>query len=130
MEFTLNFIAFFLQAIYLLFPLLLFFILVIVLLGQIVGRIEGWSKFDSFYWSFITAITVGYGDIRPLKKSSKAISIAVALVGIMFTGVIVALTVTTATEAFKKHFDIKSAQDYIEKNIEPKHGNNSNMIGD
>ncbi len=119
MEFTLGFINLFLLAVSLLYPLLLFFVVVIIVLGQIVGRIEGWNRFDSFYWSFITAITVGYGDIRPLKKSSKSIAIAVALVGIMFTGVIVAITVATATEAFKMHFDAKAAREYIDKNFAP-----------
>ena len=101
MKFTLGFIQLFLLGIYLVLPLLLFFVSLIIILGQIVGRIEGWSKFDAFYWSFITAMTVGYGDIRPIKKSSKTISILMALIGIMFTGVIVAITVTTATTALK-----------------------------
>jgi voltage-gated potassium channel len=43
------------------FPLLLTLATAITLLGQIVGRMEGWSRFDSFYWSFITATTVGMG---------------------------------------------------------------------
>lgn len=106
MKFTLGFIHFFLLGIYLVLPLLLFFVSLIIILGQIVGRIEGWSKFDAFYWSFITAMTVGYGDIRPIKKSSKTISILMALIGIMFTGVIVAVTVTTATAAFKDMYKL------------------------
>ena len=113
MEFTLTFIDLFLAVIYLVLPLLLFFIILIVVLGQIVGRIEGWSKFDSFYWSFITALTVGYGDIRPKKKHSKSLSIIVALAGIMFTGIIVAITVTTATEAFRKQFGTKATVEYL-----------------
>ncbi len=106
MGFTLTFIKLFLLGIYLICPLLLFFVLLIAVLGQIVGHIEGWNKFDSFYWSFITAMTVGYGDIRPIQKRSKTISILIALIGIMFTGVFVAITVATATEAVKKHLDI------------------------
>ena len=106
MEFTLTFIQFFINGIYLAMPLLLFFLSLVTVLGQVVGRIEGWTKFNSFYWSFITALTVGYGDIRPLNRSSKLLSILIALIGIMFTGIIVAITVTTATNAFEKHIDI------------------------
>ncbi|MDM8556623.1 potassium channel family protein [Desulfococcaceae bacterium HSG7] len=106
MGFTLTFIQLFLLGIHLILPLLLFFALLIIVLGQIVGRIEGWNKFDSFYWSFITALTVGYGDIRPIRKRSKTISILIALIGFMFTGVFVAITVATATEALKKYIDL------------------------
>lgn len=109
MEFTFTFIQFFGSGIYLVFPLLLFFIILFVALGQVVGNIEGWSKFDSFYWSFITAFTVGYGDIKPLKKSAKILSIIIAFIGIMFTGAIVAITVATATKAFEKHMVIDTS---------------------
>lgn len=117
MEFTLTFIDLFLAVIYLVLPLLLFFIVLIVMLGQIVGRMEGWSKFDSFYWSFITALTVGYGDIRPKKKAAKSLSIIVALAGIMFTGIIVAITVTTATEAFKRQYGNNVTVEHLHDNV-------------
>lgn len=80
-------------------------------LGQVVGFIEKWNKFDAFYWAFITAFTVGYGDIRPANKISKVISILVAFIGIMFMGIIVAVTVEAATIAFEKNIqvDINSA---------------------
>ncbi len=100
MEFTLNFLDLFGQAILMLLPFLGFFSLIVVTLGQVVGRIEGWSAFNAFYWSFITAFTVGYGDIRPVRKMSKVLTIIIAMVGIMFTGVVVAITVTAATQAF------------------------------
>lgn len=83
-------------------PLLGFFTLIIILLGQWVGRIENWSKFDAFYWSFITACTVGFGDIRPQKIFAKVLAILIAFIGIMYTGMIVSITVTATTETFKK----------------------------
>ena len=101
MEFTFEFIRLFLVAVYMVMPLLIFLSLLVVILGQVVGYIEGWNKFDSLYWSFITALTVGYGDIRPLKRRSKALSVMVGLIGIMFTGLVVAITVHTATIALK-----------------------------
>ena len=51
-------------------PILGFLILLICLIGYVIGRIEGWSKLDAMYHAFINATTVGYGDLRPSKKSS------------------------------------------------------------
>ncbi len=108
MDFTFEFVQLFLTAIFLVMPLLLFLSLWVIILGQVVGYIEGWNKFDSLYWAFITALTVGYGDIRPLKKRSKAISVIVGLTGIMLTGIVVAITVHAATMAFGRHVDVNT----------------------
>jgi voltage-gated potassium channel len=83
------------------FPLLLTLAGGIALLGQFVGKAEGWSHFDSFYWSFITATTVGYGDIRPAKRRSKLIAILIAMLGLLLTGFLIALAVRAATVALQ-----------------------------
>ncbi len=108
MKFTLEFIQLFFLATSMVMPLLLFLSLLVIILGQLVGRIEDWNKFDSLYWSFITALTIGYGDIRPLKKKSKALSVIIGLTGIMLTGIVVAITLHTATMAFGRHVDVNT----------------------
>lgn len=118
MDFTLDFILVFSTVIYLLLPIMLLFISLIIILGQIVGHIEGWTKFNAFYWSFITALTVGYGDIHPITKASRMISLVIALLGIMFTGIIVAITITTATHAFKVYGDTEALQEVKEIKLE------------
>jgi hypothetical protein len=55
-------------------PLSLSLATAIALLALVVGRKEGWSRFDSVYRSFITATTVGYADIRPVKRASRIIA--------------------------------------------------------
>ena len=103
MDVTVDFLRFFLQGLYFTAPLLLIFFFIILLIGQIVGRYEEWSKFDAFYWSFITAITVGYGDFHPRKKLSKGLAVLTAFVGIVFTGLIVAVALHAVQTAFQKH---------------------------
>ncbi len=110
MELTITFIRLFFWSIYLIAPLLIFLSFVIIVLGQIVCHIEKWNKFDGLYWSFITATTVGYGDIRPLKKISKVLSVFIALVGIMLTGIMIAITLNTASISFEKHVDISAIE--------------------
>jgi voltage-gated potassium channel len=88
-------------------PLLLSLALVITALGQIAGRVEGWRKFDSFYWSFITATTIGYGDLRPTKVMSRLMAILIGLLGLTFTGIVIAIAVHAAALALSVHDAIK-----------------------
>jgi hypothetical protein len=46
MQFTLDFIQMFFTALYYAGPLLLMLMLIIVILGYFIGKIEGWSKLD------------------------------------------------------------------------------------
>jgi voltage-gated potassium channel len=98
---TLIFLKLFAVGLWLMLPPLLTLIAIITLLGQLVGKREGWSRFDSFYWAFITATTVGYGDIRPASRVSRLVSILIALLGLMFTGIVIAVAVQAATVALK-----------------------------
>ncbi|MEE4240840.1 MAG: potassium channel family protein [Desulfopila sp.] len=100
MEFTIRFLQLFSAGLYLAAPILLFFVCVIVALGQVVGRLEKWKAFDAFYWSFITATTVGYGDLRPTRKISRCLSLLIALTGLVFTGIVIAIALETASLSF------------------------------
>jgi len=102
MDFTFNFLHQFFIALYLISPLLAFLSTFLICLGMVVGHIEKWNKSDTLYWTFITATTVGYGDFRPEKPSSRALAVFIAIIGIMLTGIIVAITIHTATLAFKQ----------------------------
>ena len=105
MEFTVTFLRLFFWAMYLVSPLLVFLGVVIIVLGLFVCRIEHWKTFDGVYWSFITATTVGYGDMRPVKKISKLLSVFIAFLGLLFTGIIVAAALQTSSIAFEMHAD-------------------------
>jgi hypothetical protein len=100
---TTTFLKEFVFGIWVTSPLLLSLVLAVTLLGQIVGRREGWSPFESLYWSFITATTVGYGDLRPQKRVSRILSILIALLGFMLTGILVAVAVHSGSIALAAH---------------------------
>lgn len=100
---TATFLKEFLFDLWLTSPLLLSLAAAVTVLGQVAGKKEGWSPFDSLYWSFITATTVGYGDIRPTKRSARIIAIVIALAGLTMTGILVAVAVHAATIALAAH---------------------------
>lgn len=118
MDFTLIFVKLFFYGLSLAAPLL-FLVLLIVILGQIVGTRESWTKFDALYWSFTTATTVGYGDMRPTAPLSKVVSILIAFAGVIFTGIMVALALALAVQAaitaFKDVADLAEVKVHIEE---------------
>ena len=100
---TITFLKEFAFGLWLSFPLFLSLAAAIVGLGLLVGKKEGWSRFDSFYWSFVTATTVGYGDFRPVRRLSRVIAIAIALLGLTMTGILIAVAVHAGSVALATH---------------------------
>ncbi len=68
-------------------------LLVLVILDAIViALVEGISIGNSMYLSFITAFTIGYGDITPITIIGRVLAILIGLLGIIFTGLVVAIS--------------------------------------
>ncbi len=102
MIFTLEFVVSFARLVWTGAPLLLGLGLVIAALAIAAGRREGWSTGDSLYYGFITATTVGYGDMTPTTGRGRFYAIILAIVGLICTGIMVALAVEAAGTAFDK----------------------------
>ena len=100
MEFTLSFLRVFYMDLIHAAPLLVFFIVLISLVGYLIGKIEGWSVWESLYHAFINATTVGYGDFRPGRNSSRVLAIVLAFVGIILAGILVAIALHSAEYAY------------------------------
>ena len=56
----------------------------------------------ALYFSFITGLTVGYGDIAPVTSIGRVISVLMGLIGILFTGVVVATAVEATRHAWEE----------------------------
>jgi len=74
-------------------PVFSMLLILIMLLGLITGIREGWTIGDSFYFAFITAFTIGYGDLAPTYPLTKTLAVVLGLVGFLFTGILVAIAV-------------------------------------
>jgi len=108
MDFTVTFLQIFMVSAFYVGPILLFLVLIIALTGLLIGRREGWSRSDALYYAFITATTVGYGDFRPSLAKTKFAAIIIALLGIVLTGIIVAVALKSLEVALIAHYDIDS----------------------
>ncbi len=102
LAFTLNFLKIFMVGVTYAFPILLFLLAIVVLLGRLAGKRQGLDWFDSIYWTFITAITVGYGDIAPTNRFSKCCAIGIGFTGVIFTGILVALASHATTFSLRE----------------------------
>jgi hypothetical protein len=62
-------------------------------LGLLVTWLESWSIGDGLYFTFITGLTIGYGDLVPRQSSSRFLAILIGLFGTVLTGLIAAIAV-------------------------------------
>ena len=81
------------RAIHLTWPVLSTILAVQVALGLLIGFVEGWSVGDALYFTFITGLTIGYGDIVPRQALARALAIGIGVLGLFLTGVIAAIAV-------------------------------------
>ncbi len=77
---------------------LLFFFFVIICMGAIVYRIDGLKNSDGnfgdcLYTAFVTSFTIGYGDMTPNGTLGKFTSVFLAIIGMMFIGIVIGASI-------------------------------------
>lgn len=78
-------------------------LLCIIAGGIAIHFVEGMTVFDGIWWSFVTATTVGYGDISPTTPAGRVIAAILMIVGI---GLIGSLTSTITALFFQRHENV------------------------
>ena len=81
------------HAIHVTWPVLSTILAIQVALGLLTGFVEGWSVGDAVYFTFVTGLTIGYGDIVPRQALGRALAIGIGVSGIFLTGLIAGIAV-------------------------------------
>jgi voltage-gated potassium channel Kch len=84
-------------------------LLILLAFALIVAKAEGLSLGESLYFIFITALTVGYGDIAPTSGATRVVSVLSGVVGIVFAGILVAVSVRALEHAILEKKRTKDA---------------------
>ena len=56
---------------------------------------------DALYFSFITGLTIGYGDIVVKTPFARLIAVLLGLIGIIFTGMMVAAAIRSVEKSMR-----------------------------
>lgn len=104
-------------------------LLCIIAGGITIHFVEGMTVFDGIWWSFVTATTVGYGDISPSTPAGRVIAAILMIVGI---GLIGSLTSTITALFFQRHENAsnRDAKGEIIKTLQTQLDNFENLSDD
>jgi hypothetical protein len=76
-----------------------------LMLGAFVSLLQGWPLGDAFYFTFVTAFTIGYGDLVPKGFLARLIAMVIGLTGVLLTGLIAAVGVRALQVAAADRWD-------------------------
>ena len=82
-------------------------IALIVGISVVIAYVEKMPFGDALYFSFITGLTIGYGDIVVETPVGRIVAVLLGFIGIVITGMMVAAAIRAVTESMN---DIKKSR--------------------
>ncbi|MGI9240423.1 MAG: potassium channel family protein [Verrucomicrobiales bacterium] len=73
--------------------------------GLLLSVLDGKSLAEGQYLAFVTACTIGYGDLAPETWGARLVSVAIGFNGLLLTGIIIALSVRALEMAFREDLE-------------------------
>jgi hypothetical protein len=101
MKLLIRFSYHFLIIIWRLSAVLLAMFTVVVISAGAISLIENRPFGESLYFTFITGLTIGYGDIVVKTPIARLIAVLLGLIGIIFTGIVVAAAIRAVEKSLK-----------------------------
>jgi uncharacterized membrane protein len=76
--------------------------MLMVIGATIIAFVEKMPFGDALYFSFVTGLTIGYGEIVVKTFLARVVAILIGLIGIIFTGMVVAIAVRALQKTFEE----------------------------
>jgi hypothetical protein len=73
--------------------------------GFMISWLESIDLGDAIYFAFITGLTIGYGDIVPATTQARVVSVAIGLIGMLFTGISIAVATRALADSASQFRD-------------------------
>jgi hypothetical protein len=80
---------------------LLALIALVVISAVVISQIENRPFGETLYFTFITGLTIGYGDIVVKTPFARLLAVLLGLIGIIFTGIMVAGAIRALEKSLK-----------------------------
>ena len=82
---------------------IIFVLIALIVIGAVViSFVEKIPFGDALYFSFVTGLTIGYGEIVAKTVLGRLVALLIGLIGIVFTGMVVAVAVRALRESFEE----------------------------
>ena len=81
---------------------LLFLITLIVISAAVISQIEYLPFGEALYFSFITGLTIGYGDIVVKTPFARLVAVLLGLIGMITSGIMVAASIRAVERSLEE----------------------------
>ncbi|MBX9749698.1 MAG: potassium channel family protein [Roseococcus sp.] len=96
-----TFLTAFHRGVRLLWPIFSGLLLLVAGLGALVGAVEGWGMGQGLYFAYVTALTIGYGDLVPSRLSTRVIAAVIGIMGVVTSGLVAGVAVAAIQDAVR-----------------------------
>ena len=78
-------------------------LLFLVVIGAVlISLVEKIPFGDALYFSFVTGLTIGYGDIVVTTTIGRCVALFIGFIGILFTGLVIAAAVESVRRTYHR----------------------------
>jgi voltage-gated potassium channel len=75
---------------------------IMMISSVVISRVENMRFGDALYFSFVTGLTIGYGDIVVKTTIGRCVAIFIGFIGILFTGLVIAAAVEAVRRTYHR----------------------------